>query len=118
MQPKRRVCSNMAKELQVISDFYDFMVYLIQRVEKFPRHHRYSLGQSIEHRLQFVLALLLRAKYTRDKTALLADANMELQTLRFQIRLRQLSDSEIRVVRDLPETDNRFGTIQEFQFFL
>ncbi len=33
----------MYQELKVISDFYDLMLYLIQRIEKFPRHHRYSL---------------------------------------------------------------------------
>ena len=34
----------MSHELKIISDFYDFTFYLIQRIEKFPRHHRYSLG--------------------------------------------------------------------------
>ena len=34
----------MSQELKVISDYYDLMVYLVQRIEKFPRHHRYSLG--------------------------------------------------------------------------
>lgn len=77
----------MAKELQVISDFYDLTLYLIQRVEKFPRHHRYSLGTSVESRLQTILALLLRARYTRDRSACLADANIELEILRFQLRL-------------------------------
>lgn len=44
------------KELKVISDFYDLMLYLTQRIEKFPRHHRYSLGTSMEQRLQAILA--------------------------------------------------------------
>ena len=39
----------MRVELKVIQDFYDLMLYLIQRVEKFPRHHRYSLGITIEN---------------------------------------------------------------------
>jgi len=34
----------MAQELKVIADFYDFMLWLIRHTEKFPRHHRYSLG--------------------------------------------------------------------------
>ena len=32
----------MASELKVIADFYDLALYLTQRVEKFPRHHRAS----------------------------------------------------------------------------
>jgi hypothetical protein len=74
-------------ELKVISDFYDFMLWTIGHTEKFPRHHRYSLGVAIENRLQMILSLLLRAKYSREKTAMLAEANIELELLRFQIRL-------------------------------
>ena len=78
----------MAEELKVISDLYDFTLWLVRHVEKYPRHHRYSLGRDIEARLQSILGLLLRAKYSRDqKAALLADANIELEVLRFQVRL-------------------------------
>lgn len=77
----------MAQELKVIQDFYDFMLWLIQHTEKFPRHHRYSLGLAMENRLQRVLELLLRAKYSREKAGFLNDANMELEVLRFQVRL-------------------------------
>ena len=77
----------MSKELQVIADFYDFMLWLIRHVAKFPRHHRYSLGISMESRLQSILSLLLRAKYSKDKSPHLAEANIELEVLRFQVRL-------------------------------
>jgi hypothetical protein len=76
-------------ELKVILDFYDLMLYLIQRCEKFPRHHRYSLGIAIENRLQAILALLIKAKYTQRQTKrqTLAVVNTELEVLRFQLRL-------------------------------
>jgi len=77
----------MTEELKVISDFYDFTLWLVQRVEKFPRHHRYSLGTAIENRLQTILAHLLNAKYRNDKTSYLEQANIELEILRFQIRM-------------------------------
>lgn len=77
----------MVQELKVIADFYDFMLWLIRHTEKFPRHHRYSLGIAIEERLQQILSLLLRAKYSKDKAAPLAQANLELEVLRFQLRL-------------------------------
>ena len=77
----------MESELKVISDFYDFMLYLVQRIETFPRHHRYSLGIAMENRMQSLLALLLRAKYVHDKVPYLRDANIELEVLRFQVRL-------------------------------
>jgi len=77
----------MPQELKVIQDFYDFMLWLINHTEKFPRHHRYSLGLTIENRLQRILELLLKAKYSHDKAVFLNDANMELEVLRFQVRL-------------------------------
>jgi len=77
----------MPQELKVIADFYDLMLWLICHTEKFPRHHRYSLGVAIEDRLQAILSLLLRAKYSKDKAVYLNDANIELEVLRFQMRL-------------------------------
>lgn len=77
----------MAQELKVIQDFYDFMLWLIRHTEKFPRHHRYSLGLAMENRLQRILELLLRAKYSREKAGHLGSANIELEVLRFQVRL-------------------------------
>lgn len=77
----------MAQELKVIADFYDFMLWTINHTEKFPRHHRYSLGVSIENRLHTILSALLRAKYSKDKAAWLGEANIELEVLRFQLRL-------------------------------
>lgn len=80
----------MSQELRVIGDFYDLTHYLVGRIGKFPRHHRHSLGSDMEHRLQAILALLIRAKYASpgdDKASLLRSANVELEVLRFQLRL-------------------------------
>jgi len=77
----------MPKDLKIISDFYDFMLWTIRHTEKFPRHHRYSLGIAIENRLQTILSMLLRARFSKDRNTWLFDANIELDVLRFQIRL-------------------------------
>ena len=77
----------MAEELKVIQDFYDLILWTVNHTSKFPRHHRHSLGVDMENRLQAILALLLRAKYTRDRFAFLDEANLELEILRFQVRL-------------------------------
>jgi hypothetical protein len=92
----------MAAELKVIADFYDFMLWLTQHTEKFPRHHRYSLGTAIERQLQSILGLLVRAKYSREKAALLTTANIELEVLRFQMRLAK----DLRI---LPVKSHGFG---------
>ena len=77
----------MNQELKIIQDFYDFMLWMIKHIEKYPRHHRYSIGVSIENRTQKILELLLKAKYRREKKSILSDANIELEILRFQLRL-------------------------------
>ncbi len=41
----------------------------------------------MESHLQTILALLLRAKYSREKVKILDEANIELEVLRFQLRL-------------------------------
>lgn len=76
----------MPEELQVLLDFYQFALWTVRHTAKFPRHHRHSLGVSIENWLQAILALLLRAKYGREKVPVLAEANIELEILRFQVR--------------------------------
>lgn len=75
------------QELKIIQDFYDFMLWMINHIEKYPRHHRYSLGTAMETRMQTILALFLRAKYSREKKDILNNANIELEILRFQLRL-------------------------------
>jgi len=77
----------MPGELKVIQEFYDFALWLTQHVGKFPRHHRYSLGMAMEGRVQTILGLLIRAKYSREKAAYLKDANVEMEILRFQVRM-------------------------------
>lgn len=88
-EPTQRGRRSERDELKVILDFYDLMLYVVQRCEKFPRHHRYSLGIAIENRLQNILALLIKAKYTQrqSKRQTLAIINTELEVLRFQLRL-------------------------------
>ncbi len=83
----RGVAARMSAELKVIADFYDLMLWMIHHTEKFPRHHRHSLGVSMENRMQAILSNLLRAKYSKDKALWLTEGNIELEILRFQLRL-------------------------------
>ncbi|MEW6545208.1 MAG: diversity-generating retroelement protein Avd, partial [Nitrospirota bacterium] len=54
---------------------------------KFPRSHRFILGERIETAILTVLMLLVEAAYTRDKIPLLQRANLELEKLQFLVRL-------------------------------
>ena len=74
-------------EMLVIAKVYDLVLWSCHHTAKFPRSHRFTLGDRLERRLYDLLDLLLRAKYARDRDTLLKDANMALELLRFQFRL-------------------------------
>lgn len=80
----------MAKdELLVIDKTYELLKWFLGRLEKFPRSHRYGLGQRLETRLYGVFETLVHAKYatTEDKAADLAAVNLELEVVRMLSRL-------------------------------
>jgi len=73
--------------LAVLSKTYDLVLWNCQRIAKFPRSHRCTLGDRLECTLYNTHELLLRAKYNRDRIPLLRDVNMNLELLRFNFRL-------------------------------
>jgi hypothetical protein len=74
-------------ELPIIRAFYDFLLWISPKIGKFPRDQRFTLGERMERQLYEILENLIRAKYRRERRALLEDVNLGLEILRFQIRL-------------------------------
>ena len=75
------------EELTVITKTFDLVKWSCQHTSRFPRNHRFVLGERIERRLYDLLETLVQAKYTRDRQGLLRQANLSLEILRFQMRL-------------------------------
>jgi hypothetical protein len=75
------------QELLVITKTYDLILWSCHHTGKFPRNHRFVLGERIERNLYDLLETLIRAKYTRQRLELLEQANLLLEILRFQMRL-------------------------------
>ena len=75
------------QELIVITKTYDLILWTCNHTSRFPRSHRFVLGERIERNLYNLLETLIRAKYTRNRQRLLEDANLTLEILRFQMRL-------------------------------
>jgi hypothetical protein len=76
-----------SKELAVILKTYDLIPWCVNHTGRFPRNHRFVLGERIERRVYDLLETLIRAKYSREKRELLIQANLDLEVLRFQLRL-------------------------------
>lgn len=74
-------------ELTVITKTYDLILWTCNHTSRFPRSHRFGLGDRIERNLYELLETLLKAKYTRERRTLLEQANLALEILRYQIRL-------------------------------
>ena len=75
------------EELTVIAKTYDLILWSCNHTSRFPRNHRFVLGERIERNLYNLLETLIRAKYTKQRQRLLEDANLALEILRFQMRL-------------------------------
>jgi hypothetical protein len=79
--------SKEGPELKVIQRTYELVKWSCQHTARFPRRHRFVLGERLERRLYALLETLLQARYTRDRRDLLRQANLSLEVLRFQFRL-------------------------------
>lgn len=66
-----------------IAKYYDIMLYLFDRVDSFPRDCKFTLGDRIVTLAFDTLERLLEAAYSKEKTAPLRAANMNIEKLRF-----------------------------------
>ena len=66
---------------------YQFLVWLLPAVERFPRNHKFTLGDRIVTNALDVLEALIDATYTKDRVQYLRQANLGIEKLRFLIRL-------------------------------
>ena len=73
--------------LVVITKTYDLILWSCNHTGKFPRKHRFVLGERIEQRLYDFLETLIEARYSRARTPLLQQATLRLEILRFQMRV-------------------------------
>ncbi len=71
----------------MITKTYDLILWSCNHTSKFPRNHRFVLGERIERQLYHLLETLIAAKYNKNRTRLLEDANLNVEILRFQMRL-------------------------------
>ena len=75
------------RDLPIIQKAYDLILWYVPRLNKFPRDTKFALGDRIQSTLYGLLEGLIRARYRRDRTAILESLNAELDVLRYQTRL-------------------------------
>jgi hypothetical protein len=79
----------LSQESPLFSKTFDLLVYLLPAVEKFPRSQRVVLGRRIQEISLGFLDLLLAARKcsNKERPGLLRQADVELDRLRYTVRL-------------------------------
>jgi 23S rRNA-intervening sequence protein len=86
--------NNARRTGPALEAMYQFLLWLIPTIDKFPRSQKFVLGDRIEAAALDVLDALIAATYTRGRDTMLANANLGLERLRFFMRLSQ----ELRLI--------------------
>jgi hypothetical protein len=71
----------------VLIKWYDWTKWLLERVDSFPKNQRFIFGQRLADRSIRVLEILVDASYRSRKAELLAEANRQVEVLRWLVRL-------------------------------
>ncbi len=97
------------KEIAIIPKLYDAMIWFSGKLGKYPKSYRFNVGEKIFAGFLSVLDLILEAQYASGtKSHLLRRANLELEKLRFLIRLSK----DLQCI-SLAEYENAAGHIVE-----
>ena len=78
--------TNREEPAIVVSKTYDFVLWLLPKVEKFARSYRFSVGERLVAYGLDLLLLLVESAYTANKVDLLRQANVKVNAVRYLLR--------------------------------
>ena len=81
----------------VLVKWYDWTKWVLDRVDSLPKNQRFIFGQRLADRSIRVLEILVDASYRPRKAELLAEANRQIEVLRWLVRLAK--DRELFTMR-------------------
>jgi hypothetical protein len=71
----------------IFTKTYDFILWLLEHTEKFPKSERFRLARRIEDTAFTFYEILIRATRTRQPRPVLLQADLELDKLRLYVRM-------------------------------
>ena len=77
----------MTEPTVVVQKAYDWTLWIVPKVEKFPKSYRFSIGQSLVTSSLELLMNLVDATYTARSAACLSAAVREVNRIRYLARL-------------------------------
>jgi hypothetical protein len=81
------VTDNARRTGPAVEKTYQFVLWLIPTVQKFPKSQKFLLGDRIQTTALNVLEGLIEATYTKARRSLLSGVNVQIEKLRFLFRL-------------------------------
>jgi hypothetical protein len=66
---------------------YDFVLWLLPKVENFPKAHRFTVGERLSANGLDLLTALVEATYAREKAGLLEQASRKVNSTRLLLRM-------------------------------
>jgi len=97
-------------KLPILEKTYDLILWLYPTVNKFPKSQRFVLGQHIENLSLEILEKIIEVNTYQKKAELLKKISIELDKLRFLIRLsRDLKMIDLRKYEIASEKINEIG---------
>jgi len=70
-----------------IEAHYQFLTWLMTTIEKFPKSHKFTVGDRTQIIALDVLEALIAATYSKERAQHLRQANLGIEKLRFLLRL-------------------------------
>ena len=77
----------MLHELVIYQKTYDLLLYATPIITKYPRQHRFTIGQQTLNTLLDIARLIVRANKERDRRRTQSEIDERLEELRLLIRL-------------------------------
>ncbi len=88
----------------IFTKTYDFILWLLDRTEKFPKSERFRLARRIEDTAFEFYETLIRTTRTRQSRTVLLQADLELDKLRLYVRMaharKRLTPQQYRYAAD------------------
>lgn len=75
------------EEYSIFTKYYSFLKYMIDRIEKFPRTSKFTLGDRILNLLYDIMDILIESIYSKKRYEKLISINISLEKLRIYMRL-------------------------------
>lgn len=105
---------NQREDLPIFVNWLEFITWLLNATEKFPKTARFTLALRLENLALDIVEDLVEARYTNKKGSILKRANLKLEKLRILLRIshdrRYLSRSSYRhAMERVNETGKMLG---------